>query len=178
MKEDRFEKYIRNFRQDLDVDEPDMEIIWEGVQQELSHQRSKRWLWTVAATVALLIGAGLFLFSGQENSKLSYPNVVAQLAPSLAAEEEKFLLMIAEKEELLSLDQLDRGSYREIFSELDLLEKIRKESYSDIDEFGQKDQLIKALMKYYERKLRLLEILSNEIEKREYNEKRNSEKRI
>ena len=180
MKEDKFEKYIREFRNDLDVEDPDMDLIWQGVQQNLPKRRPVRTLLSIAASIAILLSIGVYYFTtiGIEAPPEEVNIGVAQLDPSLAEEEKEFQQLISDKEKQLDMDDLKQSDFEEIFHELALLEKINKETKADISEYGKKDQLIKTLMKYYEQKIRLLELLSNEIEKKEYNEVRNKEKRI
>ena len=93
-------------------------------------------------------------------------------------EEQNFQLVIAQKEEALGLNQIRKEDYQEIFLELELLESIHQEQLADAPQFEKNDQLVKTLLKYYERKIRILERLSNEIEKKNHHEERNREQQI
>ena len=188
-----FENFIKNNRTEFD-DLEDLSIggIWKGVESKLGEEDSdsnkekrvsffrirKSYLFAAAASVLLLIG----FMAGQKWSvnppvEKALPSL-ADISPELAKTEAEFKKLIAQKESEIGLNRLEKEAFAEIFDELDLLESIHEEYRKDIPEFGHNDQLIHTLIKYYEQKIRLLERLSNEIEKLKYYEERKREKHI
>ena len=185
------EKYINANREELDhVEEPEIDLIWEGIRTQLQNEQELRkdkdrsggwqlqigrnWKWAMAASIVLAIGT----FYMNRTAPVQEVTSVAALMPELAEEEQNFQLVIAQKEEALGLNQIRKEDYQEIFLELELLESIHQEQLADAPQFEKNDQLVKTLLKYYERKIRILERLSNEIEKKNHHEERNREQQI
>jgi len=172
---DQFEEFLRKHRDELDVEEPNVDAIWEGVRKQTGRRRSLPVRWMAAASVALLIGALIF-YGLSSNSRIEDPDDIVGLPPdenpAFAAEEAKMIQLVKDKEANLNLSALDRQKYHDIFVELNLLEELHAEFKNDLPEFGEKDKLLKTLMKNYERRLQVLDRLSNEMERREKEEER------
>ena len=83
--------------------------------------------------------------------------------------------LISEQESKLNIGAIDKAIYEDIFSELHELESLHQEYLKDLSQYQEQELLIQTLLKYYERKLRILERLSFEIEKRQLYEKRELE---
>ncbi|GJM33507.1 MAG: hypothetical protein DHS20C18_25080 [Saprospiraceae bacterium] len=176
------EKYILEQREALDqVEKPRVEQIWKGIQQEKTNleptsgwhlQIGKFWKWSLAASFALLISMGIGLYlkttSGAQQVDL------ADYYPELAKQEEVYRQMVAQKEAGLELNNEEKIAFRDILSELDQLDKLHKESLADVPQYVDNDRLVETLLRYYERKIRILERLSKEIEKQKNNENRES----
>lgn len=175
---ENLEKYIKDHREALDeIEEPQIGIIWQGIRQDSSinarsiHSRRRIWTWAAAASILLLIGFGTGKFFGeQSNSEPLYS--LKDISPELAEQEATFNQLIAQKEAEIGLQNLEKEAFKDIFLELELLEEIHKEFRKDIPQFSQNDQLVRTLIRYYEQKIRILERLSNEIEKHKNHEKR------
>ena len=65
MKEDRFEKFVRNNREDFDIHNPSPEL-WEKLNKQLkipvkTHWTKSRWLKVAAVIVLALLGSGVVL---------------------------------------------------------------------------------------------------------------------
>ena len=183
------EKHISENRDALDrIEEPAIEAIWENIQSELEASATIRtlaknnwqlnigrnWRWVIAASFVLIIS--LLVWNIQKPSEQT--TVVASIAefyPELAEQENNFIQLIAQKEKAIGIDNLDKAHFQEVFQELDLLEEIRKEYLKDLPRYNN-DQLVNTLIKFYERKIQILERLSKEIEKRRHYENRNQEK--
>ncbi len=179
---DLFEKHIRDHRDELDrIEKPDANNIWDGIQKGMQPEPPpkqpnwyRRLLWG-AIILALGWSIGYFL---QPKAEVE-PEVEAIEAPrALLEQEQNYQLMVRQKMEALNFEAIDREEYKEIFDELELLEHIQLESRNDIPSHGYQEKLIQTLMRYYERKIRILEILSKEIEKKEHHEKRHHEQSI
>ena len=134
------------------------------------------WAFTMAASIALLIAVGIWY-----TARLSQENQTIKLAtyfPELEEQEKAFQKMISQKEAVLNLPAVDKSAFEEIFEELYILEQIHQQYLKDLPQYNQKDQLVEVLIKYYERKIRILERLSKEIEKRKHHENLYQEKSL
>ena len=185
------EKFIRNHKKELDaVEEPNVERIWNGIQQKklrpLDRPLSKtggwdlsvgrNWQWAIAASILLAVGLFFYPFSDPQQETTN--NSIAVYFPELAEQEQEYRQLISDKESSLGLSELDRNAYQEIFMELQMLENIHQEFLADVPRYQKNDQLVETLLKYYERKIRILERLSKEIEKNKNDEKSRQEKML
>ncbi|MCU0346952.1 MAG: hypothetical protein MUC59_08405 [Saprospiraceae bacterium] len=94
------------------------------------------------------------------------PAAVPGLAVS--AEERKLQQLVSQREREIGLDTLDRMAYADLLRELEVLELTVEQARKDFAGMPQNDRLVNTLIKYYELKIRILEQISNEINKREY----------
>ena len=185
----KFEKFLSKNRQGLDhIEEPPVEAIWENIQKEINVPAKIRllpkngwqlhvghnWRWVIAASFALVIS--LLVWNIQQKEQKAIAGVsIADFYPELAEQEKNYRQLIAQKEKAIGFSELDKIPFQEIFYELDLLEEIHREYLKDLPKYNTNDQLLKTLIKYYERKIQILERLSKEIEKKTHHENRNQE---
>jgi hypothetical protein len=184
---DAFEKYLKDKEAELArVEEPRREIIWESIQTGLqkSTQRSgwalqigAYWRWSIAASLAILISLGIWFYQSDFNGSAETMDL-AQIYPELAEQEMQFKRLVAEKEAQLDLNVLKENAFKDISEELKLLEEVHQQMKEDLPVAFSEGDMVNILMKYYERKIRILERLSREIEKRKHNEKKQHDQRI
>ncbi len=177
------EKYILEQREALDrVESPRVDRIWQGIQQKQNPsvagsgwhlQVGKFWKWSIAASLALLISLGIGLYWNTTGGAQQVD--IASYYPELAKQEQAYRQMIAQKEAGLELSEQDKVVYREILAEMDQLDQLHRESLADVPQYVNNDRLVETLLRYYERKIRILERLSKEIEKQKNHEKRESQ---
>jgi len=175
---DFFEKQIKEKREEFDqVERVDEGLLWQSIQSEMNPPAKKigrrfslLQVYAVAASVALLAMASFLFFQKEEV-------VPTELrVESFFPEQKEYIQTVSEKETELNLNQLDKNQYQDIFSELQLLEEIHREFKKDMPAILNQERKINILQKYYERKIRILEQLSKEIEKKSHYEKRINER--
>lgn len=187
------EEFILDHREELDhIEAVPEEQIWGKISQHFhpsakrevgQHQANpwqisigKNWL-RLAASVVLAVGLGWYGLNSSTNT--SSPAVeLAQFSPELAKEQARYIELVKAKEEELGVDQLDREIFQEIFQELETWEVIYREYLKDLPTYQAKEEVVHTLSKYYERKIRILERLSRQMEIHYQQEKRKNEKRI
>ena len=176
---DTFEKYLKEQRTELDrIETPRREVIWEGVRAGLQKPPSGHgwdlrvgayWRWSIAAGVAILVSLSIWFWPDGTNAPGGSEDW-AQFYPALAEEEQQFKKLVAEKEAQIQLNELNKSEFSYIFEELQLLEEVQRQMKEDLPLTLSEEELVQILMKYYERKIRILERLSREIEKRKRDE--------
>ena len=192
MELNELEQFLLDNRSKLDeVESIDTEKIWNNISVEKESEQSpsptsgwtlrmgRYWKWSIAASLAIALSF-FFILSPEKKVDNSYQQnyySLASLSEELGQQEASFKRRIAQKEEEIGLDELDKKAYQEIFMELKLLDEMYNTFASDIPEFNN-DQLVETLIKYYERKIRILERLSKEIEKKKHHENRNTQRQI
>lgn len=165
--ETKFEDALKKNRVLLDVDQPDDDFIWSGIQAELKPQPSIRFIsWKTAAIILLALISGFILNSVLKPSPQHIQVTLADVSPEYAKKEKFYQASIAEKWNQIKVDNFDRKEFADIFKEIDHLEQIKAESLKDLAEIGANPRLIKTLFEYYEIKIRLLELMLAEIDKK------------
>lgn len=190
---DPLEDFILENREDLDRIEPiQEEALWNRISKALPEESKlnivqqkpnpwqisigRNWL-MLAAGIALAIGVGLFWIASDHEASVS-DTQLAQFSPELAEEQARYIALVKAKEDELGIDELDREIFQEVFQELETWEEIYREYLTDLPTYQAKEEVVHTLSKYYERKIRILERLSREMEKYYQQEKRKNEKRI
>ncbi len=173
-----FEKHILKNRHTLDhIERPDADKIWQQLQQNLGHEPkvrrlSGRQLLTIAAAVVLLLAVGVVIGLNLQSTPETQAVSLAEIAPELAVQTVQYQQLIANKMDAMNYDAIDRQNFQDIFKELQKLDDMHQQLVQDIPTYGQNPQLAKALLKYYELKIKILERLEHELNKQQYHEKR------
>jgi len=172
------EKYIEQHRETFDqVEEVPREQIWQAIRQEQDKPHpwkihlGRNWRWSIAAAILLALSVGWWAQEQGQSPDQDLENL-AQYFPELADEEARYQALISNQETVLGIDKIDKALYRDIFNELKELEKIHQDFMADVPAYQEQELLVRTLIKYYERKLRILERLSYEIEKQKIHENR------
>ena len=179
------ERYILQNRDQLEnIEAPSgPEAVWTKVaarvnpgQRPFTARRVERRRWfqlAAAASIGLLIGLGMWQVLPQNwTQETRAEPSIANFFPDLADREAEYRKLIARKEVEIGIDQLDPREYSDIFMELELLDTFREEYLRDMAKVPSDDDLVETLLRFYERKVRILERLNNEIEKKNHHEKK------
>ena len=180
------EKYIKENHSEFDqIEGPDNEaLLWIQISENLpvktkpkvvSIFRNRYVQLAIAASFGLMIGLSTWLFypANQGNNLQNSNNLfLAQYAPELAEREEGYIRLIAQKESEINFQEINPKDYQDLFRELEALDFLREDYLQDIDQALGNDQFIQTLIRFYERKINLLERLSFEIRKNNKHEKR------
>ena len=174
------EKHILQNRQSLDdIEMPNIDKMWKHIEKgslEAQKPIKKRGLIialhkvAVAASFMLIGGVAVWLYLSASTDKPS--SQLASFYPELIDVEQNYRKTIALKEANIPFDSLDYFLFTDILKELDRLEDTHKETLEDMPQYAQNDRLVDALMRYYERKIQILERISNEYQKNKNHEKK------
>ena len=182
---DEFEKRINSQRDELDsIESLDKAKLWKNIQSNSEIPSVKpvqkkpkiaylKW-YAIAASLLLLIAGWMVIQNQQLNINIEFTQSDIELPPEIAQEENQYKRLVADKMEAININAIDSTAYSDIFYELKLLEEIHQEFRVDFPAIENNEKLLKLLKKYYERKIRILDRLSKEIEKKSYHEKRNN----
>ena len=189
---DNLKKHIKQHRAELDkIEAPKTDKIWAGIQGELqkdapvirktpnklrvaSAKSSRRFtLWTIAAaaSVALLIGVGLGYFMTPTTANNQDFNL-ANYAPEAAEQANNYQRLVANKKAELDFQNLDTLAFSEVLQELKALDGEYAHWTKEVPQYVREQELLEFLQRHYEQKIRILEILSKEIEKKAHHEER------
>ncbi len=164
------EKLIQEKKTSLDVENPP-ESIWEAIEKDGSWQkqhttRDFQWMWKAAA-VALLITRGVLLtLLVNRGEETSVPQGLADISTYYKEIEQDYQQNLEAIEENLEIKQVHRDEFPWLFEELEILEEVNEEYKAELAIHGDKDLVVKALIDYYEKKLKILKRIELEINRK------------
>lgn len=170
---DSFEKYIREHRQQMDLEEPPA-AIWEKIKNDSGLGKSKdhSFLWKIAAVFFLTLSSVLAVLLYQ-SQHVQPPGSLGEISLKYKIIEKKYQQDINQLTSQLDLNQLDQEEYDWMMEELETLEKVNETFRKDLSRNVDQDKVVRALIDYYEKKIKLLKRIELEI-KRNNNEKKSS----
>lgn len=174
-----FEKYLESQRKHLDVDEPDDKLIWDGISHELNKKRISKTgvFWKAAAIFIFLVSSTYILYNEFYRSAPDiYKITLSQIEPAYAGRVTNYTLDFENKmEQLDAMKPFDARSLEMFFTELSSLDDMYKEYQEDYSNYGYNEQLLRAMLDYYEKRVRILDRMLMEIQKQKDYEKRKEE---
>jgi len=169
------EEYIRKNRDQLDVDQPENDRIWAEIRVQ-SEKRSRPGLslLRIAATLLILFGS-VYLFYTQvlmrvESSGKENAISLGDISESLAEKENFYLMAITRRWEEIQQFEYNRDELKVLFDELEYLDHLDNEYLQDLEEMGANEKVIRSMLNNYEKRIRVLEKILAEIEKKENHE--------
>lgn len=172
--EDKFEEYIRKNRAEIDADKPNEEYLWDGIQVEMVRKtyRKKLRIWRIAATVLALVTLGQWSFSLYNTStKSNSQDIIVVDVPaekgSFETLEATYQREVDDLQSQVNSKQVNPSEYTVLYDELSYIEELEDEFRSDIPVVNDRERLAEILVDTYEKKIRLLERLLEQIERDE-----------
>ncbi|MCG8700427.1 MAG: hypothetical protein MI922_20400 [Bacteroidales bacterium] len=169
--------YINKYRNELDIEEPDEQLLWEGIRSDLEQRRrfSKSLIWKVAAILILCVSVTYVFINEQTFSKkINAP--LSEINSELGDREIEYINTINSK---LSIIETSASKSNELVTalldELVLLDTIYQMALRDLNQNGYKEQVVNTVFDTYEKRIRVLERIILETQKQEHYE---TEKRI
>ncbi|MEM6321392.1 MAG: hypothetical protein AAF960_27290 [Bacteroidota bacterium] len=190
---DKLKKHIKKNRAELDrIESPDLSKIWRGVRTELSRDEKKKpssrvislreqpessrrftlWAVGIAASLALVIGIGVGSFLNPASTATSNDFDLAVYAPQIAEQAQQFQQQVNQKMTELNFESIDTVAFQQVLQELRELDGEYEHWAKDVPQYVQERELLEFLQRHYQRKIRILDLLAKEIEKKEFYEKR------
>jgi len=179
MKKDNLERFVRDNREAFDDREPSDEL-WGKIETSLekassNHVRSghtspfqqvrkrypTQWArvildWRMAASVAVLLLAGSFLYMNYQYGVAHQPEILAA-SPTYAKEVVQYTRLIDDKrDELKRITEGNPALYREFATDLDRLENSYQSLKADLPQNPNQDVLIQAMIQNLHYQINLL----------------------
>lgn len=182
----KLEKYLREQRLRIDVEYPDDDAIWEGINRRLPENRvtdnstrlirePRNTFWKVAAIITILISTGYISYDLIQDQKINRHGVLSAVSEDLGEQEYQYINTVSlKREEIRSIDIPKNDIINTLFEELKLQDELYKEASLDIEEIVDSDRVVNTIFNIYERKIDLLERIIIETNKTRNYEK-NSE---
>ena len=171
MKED-LEKYLKTKRLRLDVEEPEVDMIWEGVKHDLSAKKSvlPQWFWKVAAIFIFVVSASYFIINETAGDRVVLVNL-ADISEDLGTQEAQLQQLVSLKwDEVQNQLPEENEEFQFLLDELKSLDEVYATYQKDLNSTVNNEPVIRAMLDYYEKKIRILNRLLLEIEKEKYHD--------
>ncbi len=166
------EQQIKDQRHLMDVENPP-EDVWDGIRDKWkpkSTSASTLW-WKVAAGLFLASSIALLVYNQSLRQQVEQLATLGDISEKYREIENDYKLEINKLSQQVGFDEVAlNNEYSWIIDELNQLENVNKEYRKDIGNNADQEQLIDALLDYYEKKIRLLKKLELEINRRQNEE--------
>ena len=172
---DQFEKYINDHRSELDDIEPiRIDQMWSQISANRDTGRRFHWRWLLLVLLALVIIIGGF-WLGKKSQEENGESIPPPLMALISEQTDSYVQLTRQKETALDFDKLNPGEYGEFLNELSDLETRYTELLQQLNENGNTEEVIQGLIRYHERKLRILDLIAKEIEYRKLEKMKQNE---
>ncbi len=184
---DKLEKYLNRQRDNLDVESPDDRLIWDSVRRKihrenpdikrLSNKIRLLQIRNIAATAIILFSLG-YIANDIVNGKVSGRKVtLSSIDSQLGKREMDYKALVNFKSgEVKTFEGSNDKVIIQLFSEIKDLDLIYDQAMMDLKELGPNEKVINTIFSTYEQKIRLLELIILETNKKKSHE--NNEKII
>ncbi len=181
----KLEKYLSHQRENLDVETPDNNIIWTGIQMGLHREKQPVKLQTgkavlirirnIAAVAVILFSLG-YIANDIINGRIAGRRIsLSSIDNELGRREMEYRTLVSFKtEEVKSFSNSDDIIIKQLFDEIKELDGVYDQSIKDLKELGPNEKVINTIFNTYEQKIRLLELIileTNKINSHESNNK-------
>lgn len=177
----KLEKYLLRNRRDLDVESPDDNLIWNTIQPKLQkenaevrHLTNKIRLLKIrnfAATAIILFSLG-YIANDIVNRKSDDKKVtLSSINTELGRRESDYKMQISFKtEEVRTVAGSGDEIIDQLFDEIARLDVVYDQAMSDLRQLGPNERVINTIFSTYEQKIRLLELIILESNKKKSHE--------
>lgn len=163
---DRLENFINQNREQFDKDVPDLKV-WADIEKRLDPPKAKRIplmrMVGIAASVMLLLAVGvmggkyIFGSASSENQVVS----IDDISPEFGQREQSLKKQINQKRAQLASYNYDASINDDLIDLDETLKELRKELINVPK--GSEEQIVEAMLKNYETKVKILEIVLEKI---------------
>jgi len=170
------EKYLKKRRQQLDVEEPDDAVLWEGIRKEIISEKKTTGfnLWKVAAIFLAIFTLSYIVYNELSKEK-EREFTLSQINQSLGEREKAYQQMVLLKMQDANIQELSKRPEKDILpvliNELNELDTIYDDAINDLKQNGYLEQIVEIIFDTYEKRIRILEQIIMETQKLEMYEK-------
>ena len=172
------EEYLKNNRDRIDVDQPEEDIIWEGIRSSISNKKiqSRFQFWKVAAIFLTIFTLSYILYN-ELGRKEEVTITLAQINELLGERESQYQQKVLGRMNTANIHQhTEHQIIIDLIAELDELDVIYDEAMNDLTQHGYLEQIVEIIFDTYEKRIQILEKIIRESQKIEAYE--NHEERI
>lgn len=166
------EEYIRKNRNQLDIEHADEDYLWTGISHSINKNPRRKRFFTLKIAAAIILVIGLSFITYQVTSlRNNQQLILAKIDPNLAKQEAHFQNQIKTYYEVLQKTNYDKDLLITDFNDLEYIDTLISKYSVDLKKHGPNPKLLNSLMDLYQKKIKLLSRMLNEIEKNKRYEK-------
>ncbi|MCK5168352.1 MAG: hypothetical protein KAQ75_00625 [Bacteroidales bacterium] len=166
------EDYIRKNRDQLDVEKVDEDYLWTGISHSINKKANQsRFLFVKIAAAVIVVVALSFITYQITSLRSNQQLILANIDPNLAKQEAQFQNQIKNYYQVLQETSYDEELLSTNFRDLEYIDTLINQYSEDLATNGPNPRLLNSLMDLYQKKIRLLDRMLNEIEKNKNYEK-------
>jgi len=160
------EEYIRKNRQQLDADKADEDFIWNKISGSIDKPKKQKRFFALKIAASIIVVLALSTMTYQitklrTNQKL----ILANIDPELAKQEAQFQNQIKNYYQVIQEASFDEELFSANFKDLEYIDTLINQYSKDLAANGPNPRLLNSLMDLYQKKIKLLDRMLNEIEK-------------
>ena len=177
---DKFEILIKKIIGSGKESFPEKEIAWKGIEQKLQKNKKGKLIISIsiAACFLILFGTGTFLFNNTKQSVV-VSDYYAKMSEELLEVEYYYTGLIDNKQQQIeNSGPYDKDFFQAFLDELNLLDEQHENYKTAVNNFGYREELVRALIENQQQKLNILNRLLSEIQKVKNYENRKKEYRF
>lgn len=160
------EEYIRKNRNQLDVEHPDEDYLWTGISHSINKKKSRSRFLALKIAAAVVVIIALSVITYQVTSLRSNQQLIlANIDPDLAKQEAQFQHQIKTYYQVLQKTDYDKDQLATSYKDLEYIDTLIQKYSEDLNTYGPNPKLLNSLMDLYQKKIKLLDRMLNEIEK-------------
>ncbi|MCB2194618.1 MAG: hypothetical protein KQH79_02100 [Bacteroidetes bacterium] len=160
------EEYIRKNRNQMDVEHPDEDYLWTGISHSISKKKNRSRFLALKIAAAAVVIIALSIITYQVTSLRSNQQLIlANIDPDLAKQEAQFQHQIKAYYQVLQKTDYDKDQLATSYKDLEYIDTLIIKYSEDLNTYGPNPKLLNSLMDLYQKKIKLLDRMLNEIEK-------------
>lgn len=171
MKQD-LEKYLKTNRSKLDVEEPDEDSIWQGIKGGMDKKARTLpwWFWKIAAIFIFAVSISYFAINQNKKEQVIIYSI-ADLSDEFGKQEAELKQLVNLKwEEVKPLLNEENSEIQFLLNQMNELDEVYKSYQNDLGISDANEEIINALLDYYQKKMRILNRILHEIQKQNNHE--------
>ena len=151
----QIEDLIKERRKRLDLENPPDEL-WQGIHKGWKKQ-PKYPIWKYAAILLIGVSTALVFYSLTLQQRVNQLTALSSISENYKALEQDYLSQISLLEEKLDLKAMtSTNEFEWLLNELVLLDEINEVFLKDLSTSAPEEEVVKAIIDYYEKKIRIL----------------------
>lgn len=160
------EDYIRKNRNKLDVEKTDEDYLWTGISHSINKKTNQKRFMAIKIAASIVLVLALSFISYQLTSlRTNQQLILANIDPNLAKQEAQFQNQIKTYYKVLQKSNFNEDLLTTNFNDLEYIDTLISKYSDDLNQNGPNPKLLNSLMDLYQKKIRMLNRMLNEIEK-------------
>lgn len=167
MKKD-LERILKEKRLKLDIEEPENDLIWEGIRSGVNQKRHVPvWMWKVAAIFIFVVSATYYIVNETSNKQVVI-YTLSDISGDLGEQEKALNQQVNLKWEQVQTQLTNNNDEVQfLLEQMNELDAVYQSYQQDLNRTLDNEPVVRAMLDYYEKKIKILNRILLEIEKQE-----------